>query len=97
MFLLAFQIDKPDNPVRPIYAHRRWPSSLNVDEVMGVKGHSLTQEVFADSYCCFDLYRFIYTGGDVAPYVDIKLNKSLTYNSVGTFKNTEYKKVLAKK
>lgn len=41
--------------------------------------------------------RFIYTGGDVAPLVDIDLNKTLSYKAVGTFQNTDYKKIVAKK
>lgn len=41
--------------------------------------------------------RFLYTGGDVAPSVDIKLNKTLSYDAVGTLNNTDYKKLLARK
>lgn len=41
--------------------------------------------------------RFFHTGGDVAPSVDIKLNKTLTYKDIGSFKNTDYKELLSKK
>lgn len=46
---------------------------------------------------CIKSFRFFYTGGDVAPSVDIKLNKTLSYDAVGTLKNTDYKKLLANK
>ncbi|PFX14963.1 Solute carrier family 15 member 2 [Stylophora pistillata] len=41
--------------------------------------------------------RFVYAGGDVAPTVDIKLNKTLTYRDIGSFNNTDYKELLSKK
>lgn len=41
--------------------------------------------------------RFIYTGGDVAPSVDIELNKTLSYKAVKTFQNSDYKTLLARK
>lgn len=41
--------------------------------------------------------RFIYTGGDVAPSVDIELNKTFSYKAVKTFQNSDYKTLLARK
>lgn len=41
--------------------------------------------------------RFLFTGGDLASSVDIRLNKSLTYKGVGTFLDSDYKKLQSKR
>lgn len=58
------------------------------------------REDFGDAFGDINLFychRFFHTGGDVAPSVDIKLNKTLTYKDIGSFKNTDYKELLSKK
>lgn len=69
--------------------------------VVGIEKNALIGEQFDDIVEPLNggitKVRFLYAGGDVAPFVDIKLNKTLTYSGVGPFKNTEYKKLLAKK
>lgn len=81
----------------PVKIKEKEASSL----VVGIEKNALIGEQFDDIVEPLNggitKVRFLYAGGDVAPSVDIKLNKTLTYSGVGPFQNTEYKKLLAKK
>lgn len=69
--------------------------------VVGIEKNALIGQQFEDILApltgSVTKVRFFYTGGDVAPTVDIKLNKTLTYKDIGSLKKTGYKELLSKK